>query len=130
MPNEILLVEDSDVDAMIFERALRHIGSTDTTVVRKNNGEDALEYIHGTDTTPTIIFLDLNMPIMNGFEFLEERTQSPELSRIPVIVYSSSNNKIEIDRCHSLSASEFIVKPVEYASLLEKLRSFESYWSD
>lgn len=121
------MIEDSDVDAMIFQRALNDIGVANA-LVHQTNGEEALDYINDTETLPVVIFLDLNMPIMNGVEFLEERILLARLKSIPVIVYSSSDRDADKQRCLELEIDDFLVKPVSYNDFLERLRSINGYW--
>jgi CheY-like chemotaxis protein len=86
----ILLVEDDQVDMMTVIRALKQVHVTNK-VVHLENGEDALNYLRDEDNEkPCIILLDLNMPIMNGIEFLQAAKDDEELMRIPIVVLTTS----------------------------------------
>ena len=85
-----MLVEDDQVDAMTLRRALRELKVVND-LVHKTNGEEALEYLQNSNNRkPCVIFLDLNMPKMNGIEFLQIAKADSELRRIPVIVFTTS----------------------------------------
>src|SRR4051812_26607751 len=108
----ILLVEDDKIDAMTVKRALSEIHVTNE-VINARNGEEAIEYLKNTaNTSPCIILLDLNMPRMNGIEFLKAAREQKLLFRTPVIVLTTS--KEEQDRIESfkLSVAGYMLKPV------------------
>ena len=85
----VLLAEDDDADALMTKRALNDLKVTNK-LVRKVDGEDALEYLTDrSNEKPSIILLDLNMPRMNGFEFLKILKADPMLKMIPVVVVTT-----------------------------------------
>jgi CheY-like chemotaxis protein len=125
----IMLVEDDQVDAMTLKRALRDLRVTNN-LIHRTNGEEALEYLRDENNTkPCVIFLDLNMPKMNGLEFLQVAKADSNLRSIPVIVFTTSKN--EWDRFESFdhSAAGYIVKPADYKSFVEAIRTVELYWT-
>lgn len=125
----ILLVEDDQVDAMIVERALRDIEST-SPLYRVGNGEEALEFLRNDDNArPAIILLDLNMPRMNGIEFLQIAKQDPELRKIPVVVLTTSAEVQDRVASFNLSVAGYMIKPLHYPQFVEKLRAINAYWS-
>lgn len=115
-----LLVEDDSVDVMIVARALKDLGVINK-LVHKVNGEEALEYLR-TETKPCVIFLDLNMPVMNGLEFLKVIKEDEVLKGIPVVVLTTSNQEKDVAESFKLGATEYIVKCVDYKEFLEKIR--------
>lgn len=125
----ILLVEDDRVDAMTVSRALKDINVTnDLQVV--NNGEEALAYLDdASNDKPCIILLDLNMPKMNGIEFLKIVKENKEWRMIPVVVLTTSKN--EQDRIESFkrSIAGYMIKPVDYLQFVETMRTIEMYWT-
>jgi CheY-like chemotaxis protein len=125
----IMLVEDDLVDAMTLKRALRDLKIT-KQLIHKNNGEEALDYLQDDkNVKPCIIILDLNMPKMNGLEFLKIAKSDSNLRRIPVIVFTTSNNEWDRFESFNLSAAGYIVKPAEYKSFVEAIRTVELYWT-
>ena len=125
----ILLVEDDQVDVMTILRALKevHVGNR---VVATENGEAALEYLREPGSEqPCIILLDLNMPIMNGIEFLQNVKQDPLLRRIPVIVLTTSEEQQDKMRSFDLGVAGYMTKPVDYRQFVEVVRSINLYWT-
>jgi len=125
----ILLVEDDKVDAMTVKRALKDIkvmnGLTHTV-----NGEEALEYLRGeSNKKPCIILLDLNMPKMNGVEFLKIVKEDEELKKIPVVVLTTSKDEQDKIESFKLSVAGYIVKPADYKKFVEAVRTIELYWT-
>lgn len=125
----ILLVEDDVVDRMTVERALKeiHVLNPLSTV---ENGEEALEFLRDpAKEKPGIILLDLNMPRMNGIEFLQVVKKDDALKRIPVIVLTTS--KSEQDRVNSfdLGVAGYMIKPVDYLQFVEVVRAIDLYWT-
>lgn len=126
--NPILIIEDNDVDVMLFNRALNEIGITNEAI-HLSNGEEALEYLKKVDALPSMIFLDLNMPVMNGFEFLEERLSLRKLMRIPVIVFTSSNRESDRAKCFEMAIAGYMVKPSTFQEYREMLTVIDQYWT-
>lgn len=125
----ILLVEDDQVDVMTVMRALKEI-KVANPVVNLENGEEALKYLRDPERDkPCIILLDLNMPIMNGIEFLEVMKHEPLLRRIPVVVLTTSEE--QQDKIHSfdLGVAGYIAKPVDYRQFVEVMRTIDAYWT-
>jgi CheY-like chemotaxis protein len=128
-PFSILLVEDDVVDVMSVRRALRELNSNHVLNVA-GNGEEALVYLRNPQNSlPGIILLDINMPRMNGLDFLKILKADDRLRRIPVVVLTTS--KEEKDRLESfnLSAAGYMVKPVDYAGFVEVVRTIQHYWN-
>lgn len=125
----ILLVEDDKVDAMTIKRALKEIKVTNRLDIA-GNGEEALEFLRNDkNEKPGIILLDLNMPKMNGIEFLKEVKQDDILKSIPVVVLTTS--KEEQDRVESfkLSVAGYMIKPVDYLKFVEVMKTINMYWT-
>lgn len=124
----ILLVEDDSVDAMTVRRALREIGST-RPLVHHLNGEEALNYLTAADEDelPGLVLLDLNMPRMNGLEFLELKGADEHLRDIPVVVLTTSTNARDIERSYELDAKGYIVKSIDYRAFVDSIRGLDLY---
>ncbi|SNS89245.1 Response regulator receiver domain-containing protein [Noviherbaspirillum humi] len=125
----ILLVEDDQVDVMTIRRALKEIHVMNP-VVNLENGEQALEYLRNPSAEkPCIILLDLNMPIMNGIEFLDVVKHDPALRRFPVVVLTTSQEEQDKLNSFNLGVAGYMAKPVDYRRFVEMMRSIDLYWT-
>ena len=125
----ILLVEDDQVDVMTVRRALQEIRVTNP-VLHCENGEEALKYLRNPDSPkPCIILLDLNMPIMNGIEFLREVKHDALLKRIPAVVLTTSGEEQDKLSSFDLGVAGYIAKPVDYRQFVEVMRIIDAYWT-
>jgi CheY-like chemotaxis protein len=125
----ILLVEDDVIDRMTVERALKEIRVTNP-MVSVENGEEALAFLRDpANVTPGIILLDLNMPKMNGIEFLKVVKQDEELKRIPVIVLTTSKDEQDRVSSFDLGVAGYMIKPVDYMQFVEVVRAINMYWT-
>lgn len=125
----ILLVEDDRVDAMTVRRALKDLTITNKLDVVEN-GEDALDHLRGSKhELPCIILLDLNMPRMNGIEFLAVLRGEDELRTIPVVVLTTSKEEQDKVASFNLGVSGYMVKPVDYLQFVEVVRTIDLYWT-
>jgi CheY-like chemotaxis protein len=124
----ILLVEDDSVDAMTVKRAMRDLHATNS-VMHSVNGEEALAYLGDPAMEkPFVILLDLNMPKMNGIEFLKIIKADDILKMIPVIVLTTSKEKKDVLDSFDLGAAGYMIKPVDYAKFVEVISSVMVYW--
>jgi CheY-like chemotaxis protein len=125
----ILLVEDDDVDVMTVKRALKDL-NIKNRLVNTANGEEALEYLKNNDNKkPCIILLDLNMPKMNGIEFLQIVKADDTLKMIPVIVLTTSSQQQDIIESFELSVAGYIVKSVDYTEFTQAISAINLYWT-
>lgn len=129
----LLHVEDNELDAKALQRAFNRIGIT-LPLARAKDGIEALEIL---DTLPqesqhaaqTVILLDINMPRMNGFEFLEELRRKPELRHTPVFILTTSDRPSDIREAYSHNIAGYIVKPVSSGNFVEKIKKWTEYLS-
>ena len=125
----VLLVEDDDVDAMTVKRAFKDLNISNP-LVHSVNGEEALKYLHEQNhDKPCVILLDLNMPKMNGTEFLKVIKADEEMKRIPVVVLTTSTEKCDITESFEQNVGGYIVKPVDYRNFVEAIRTINLYWT-
>ena len=125
----ILLVEDDNVDVMTVKRALRDL-KVDSQLVPAGDGEEALAYLRSNgNTKPCLILLDLNMPKMNGIEFLKIVKADEALRKIPVVVLTTSNSEHDIVNSFELGAAGYMVKSVDYKKFMEIVRTIDLYWT-
>ena len=125
----ILLIEDDQVDAMTVKRALKEIKVTNRLDIMQN-GEEALSFLRNPENEkPGIILLDLNMPKMNGIEFLKIAKKDETLKRIPVVILTTS--KAERDKVDSfdLGVAGYMLKPVDYQKFIEVVKTIDLYWT-
>ena len=125
----ILLVEDDEVDTMTVQRAFKDLKVTNE-LVHRINGEEALKYLRAEDSQmPCVVLLDLNMPKMNGVEFLKISKEDEKLKKLPVIVLTTSKEEHDIVESFELSVAGYIVKPVDYKRFVEAIRAIDLYWT-
>ncbi|MHC4703720.1 MAG: response regulator [Planctomycetota bacterium] len=125
----ILLVEDDHVNAITTKRAFKELNVTND-LVHKVDGQDALEYLRGeSNVTPCFILLDLNMPKMDGFEFLESVKSDNALKKIPVVIFTTSDTNESVDKGFDLGAAGYVLKPADYGRFVESMRTVEKYWT-
>ncbi|WP_324025302.1 response regulator [Maribacter sp. BPC-D8] len=118
----ILLVDDDEDDRQFFADALEGI-ELNTDLHQLENGKSCMEYLL-TDTynTPDLVFLDLNMPIMNGFECLEAIRRTPHLKDLLVAIYSTSSAERDIEETFEKGANIYIKKPSSFNELKKSLK--------
>lgn len=125
----ILLIEDDLVDQMTVKRAFKELKVINDLLVA-NNGEEGLEMLKDESLDkPGIILLDLNMPKMNGIEFLQEIKNYKEFKTIPVIVLTTSKHEKDKVESFNLGVAGYMIKPVDYENFLEIIKSIKDYWS-
>ncbi|MBN2146165.1 MAG: response regulator [Anaerolineales bacterium] len=125
----ILLVEDDKVDVMTIRRALNDLKVLNRLEVA-TNGEEALAYLRKPEAEmPCIILLDLNMPRMNGIEFLREREADDALKAVPVVVLTSSREEQDMVQSYRLGVAGYMIKPVDYKQFVETIRVIDLYWT-
>lgn len=131
----ILLADDDEDDCMLAREALVESRlSSELHVVK--DGEELMDYLYhrgkyaspNSSPRPGLILLDLNMPKKDGREALKEIKADPELRQIPVIVLTTSKAEEDIYRTYDLGANSFIIKPMNFASLVEVMRTIGKYW--
>jgi CheY-like chemotaxis protein len=125
----ILLVEDDEIDQMTVQRALKDIHVTNRLDIT-GNGEEAIAFLQDSkNQRPGIILLDLNMPRMNGIEFLSVIKKDAELKKIPVIVLTTSIEEEDKVKSFDLGVAGYMNKPVDYMQFVEVIRTIDLYWT-
>ncbi|WP_319419651.1 response regulator [Pleurocapsa sp. FMAR1] len=130
----ILLVEDDEVDVMNVKRAFKKYKITNPLYVA-GNGLEGLKMLRSPDGQPTVpdnrrlILLDLNMPKMNGLEFLQELRNDEELKRTPVIVLTTSDEDRDRIEAYNLNVAGYILKPVTFIIFAEVMVALNKYWT-
>ena len=122
----LLCIDDDPEDIELFVDAVKMI-SVDYTVVAAVNGREALKKLEGI--VPDYIFLDINMPVMDGKETLVKIRNDQRLQSVPIFILSTSNDAKEADTCRKLGATMWLVKPSSFWELVGYLRLvFSQSW--
>jgi CheY-like chemotaxis protein len=126
----ILLVEDDEVDVMNVRRAFQKNHITNPLFIAAN-GVDALEQLRGgaIPRERRMVLLDLNMPQMNGIEFLRELRRDPELRPTPVVVLTTSNDERDRIEAYDLNVAGYLLKPVTFSNFCEVMTTLNKYWA-
>ncbi len=125
----VLLVEDDSIDAMTVQRAFRELRVVNP-LKHVINGEEALTYLRDeANDKPCVILLDLNMPKMNGTEFLKVAKADLTLRKIPVVVLTTSSEERDVVETFQLNVAGYIIKPVDYKNFVEAVRTIDVYWT-
>lgn len=125
---EILLVDDSPADVRLTIEALKEAKVSNKIHVAED-GESALEFLRTPGRRrPDLIFLDLNLPGIDGREVLEEIKSDPELAIIPVVILTTSRAEEDVLRTYRLHANCFITKPVDLQQFIRVVQSIEDFW--
>lgn len=128
-----LVVEDNELDVEKIERGFSRLKILNQ-MVHVKDGYQALDILRGTNgatklSPPFIILLDLNMPRMNGLEFLAELRADTSLSHAPVFVLTTSDRRDDIESAYKFNICGYIVKPVAMTQMIESLTTLNMYWS-
>lgn len=131
----ILLVEDDEVDVMNVKRAFKKYKITNPLYVA-GNGIEAIAMLSSQNGKPPevpatrrLILLDLNMPKMNGLEFLHKIRDDESLKRTPVIVLTTSDEDKDRIEAYNLNVAGYILKPVTFANFAEVMVALNKYWT-
>ncbi|MCG6882320.1 MAG: response regulator [Silicimonas sp.] len=132
-PMNILLVEDNDLDVEILERGLRKMGASGA-LVRTRDGVEALTLLREDARKqrlprPFVIMLDINMPRMNGHEFLETLRGDDAVRDARVFVFTTSDSKKDVCQAYRNNANGYIVKPNSSSELQDVLSALQNFWS-
>jgi CheY-like chemotaxis protein len=130
----ILLVEDDEVDVLNVQRAFKKNNITNPLYIA-GNGLEALDMLRGINSQSSVvpahrrlILLDLNMPRMNGIEFLQELRADPNLKSIPVVVLTTSEGEQDRVEASQLNVAGYLLKPVKFSEFVELMAVLNKYW--
>ena len=131
-PLQITLVEDSSSDCFIFQESLSYSEIKHNLTVFSNvkDTEIFLKTKKNKCKLPNIIFLDINLPVVNGFELLKSIKRNPEISYIQIIILTHSINQAELQKAYDLGASGYIVKEIELDNYRKRIKECLKYWNN
>ncbi|MEG8946219.1 response regulator [Rosettibacter firmus] len=132
MKKTILIIDDNPNDTFLMLEALDEI-TKKYEVKIFNDSEKALEYLNSKNSNenfiiPSLILLDVKMPKINGFEILKTIKSNNALKFIPVVMFSSSKEKSDLEKCYMLGANAFVVKPTNFDEFINTLKSIGNFW--
>ncbi len=132
-PVTIVMIEDDEGHARLIERNIRRAGISNE-IKHFSDGTAALAFLfHSAKgpvaNGPALILLDLNLPDMNGVDILARIKSEPQLKRTPVVVLTTTDDKVEIQRCYDLGCNVYITKPVNYESFADAIRQLGLFLS-
>ena len=132
-PVSIIMIEDDEGHARLIEKNIRRAGISNK-LTHFLDGTSALEYLFNAPegpahNGPAMVLLDLNLPDMSGTDILTKIKSDPRLHRTPVVVLTTTDDKVEIARCYDLGCNVYITKPVNYESFSDAIRQLGLFLS-
>jgi CheY-like chemotaxis protein len=132
-PVNIIMVEDDEGHARLIEKNIRRAG-INNGICHFTDGGSAIDYLFNhpegpAKNGPALILLDLNLPDMSGTDILARVKGDDHLKRTPVVVLTTTDDKLEIQRCYDLGANVYITKPVNYESFADAIRQLGLFLS-
>jgi len=124
----ILLVEDDRIERLKFLKVVNK-SAVESQVFEVENGEEAMEYLLQSSKLPSIVVLDLNMPKMNGIEFLSKLKKHEKLKYLPAIVLTTSSNQKDLLECYKIGIAGYVLKPLRYDQYEIRVRTLINYWN-
>ncbi|APQ18357.1 response regulator [Maribacter hydrothermalis] len=123
----VLLIEDDLIEVMKLKRTVSKL-HLKHTIVEAKNGEEALSLLRSGEKLPDIILLDLNMPRMNGIEFLNILKSDELLQYLPTVILTTSENRADLLKCYQAGIAGYVIKPLKYEDYEFKLNAVLQYW--
>lgn len=129
---EVLLVEDNEHDVLLTREAFAR-SDWSVALHHVSNGEECLAYLRrqgrfSQAARPSLILLDLNMPVMDGREALTELVADPELQELPVVILTTSSDSEDVRAMYRLRCNSYVCKPVEFDRFEQLIRELGQYW--
>jgi len=126
----ILLLEDDHIDVQNIQRVFRKLAFTNDLFVCED-GEEGLKWLNkNSKNLPGLIILDLNMPRMNGIEFLQKIKKDARFVQVPVMVLTTSAEPNDLKKCYEMSVSGYMQKPPDFQDFVDMFQSIKNYWDN
>ncbi|UBV44828.1 response regulator (plasmid) [Deinococcus taeanensis] len=127
-PFRVLLVDDNPADLLLAQEVFEEHGAG-LTVTSCASGSEALRHLR-TGPHPDVVILDVNMPVMSGFEVLQAIKEDPALVYIPVVMLSTSSQPGDVARAYTLHASSYMVKSTSFQKFVDQVDAFVNFWRE
>lgn len=129
---DILLVDDDEDDVFLTREGFRRAKFA-ANITHVENGIECMKYLRRQDqytkvARPDIVLLDLNMPLMDGREVLEQIVKDPDLKTLPVVILTTSDSDKDILEMYDMRCNSYIVKPVDFHKFQQAIMDFTNYW--
>ncbi|MBP2150209.1 response regulator [Xanthobacter autotrophicus DSM 597] len=131
----IIMIEDDEGHARLIEKNIRRAGVSNE-IMAFRDGTSAVNFLFGADGSgressgrALLVLLDLNLPDMTGVDILARIKQNEHLKRSPVVVLTTTDDKVEIQRCYDLGANVYVTKPVNYENFANAIRQLGLFFS-
>lgn len=127
---KVLVLEDDKIAQLGIRKILGNLPFS-LDLVLLENGREGLDYlVQNQDDAPDMVLLDINMPIMNGHEFLEELRKSSRWQDLPVVVHTTSDNPSDLNSCRKLGVMGYFIKHIDYSQYRANLENIMKYWAE
>ena len=126
-PYTIYIADDDEDDQFLLQTAFASTG-LGCQLKFFGNGEQLLKQLTAGKAPPTLVLLDLNMPILDGFQTLAQLRSQVAYETLPVVILTTSNQPSDVQRAYEMGANSFITKPHQYADLLRTVQELGQYW--
>lgn len=127
LTNDVWLVDDDEEDLFLMQAALLEV-APGLQLVMLSDGEALLPQLATAKRLPSLVLLDINMPIINGFDALRELRGSDRYPQLPVVMLTTSNSAFDRIQCERLGASEFCTKPASFSEMIQLARRLVQQW--
>lgn len=125
---DILFIDDDAIETMKLERTISNLGLPHK-LTQARNGEEALQELRSGKPLPDLILLDLNMPKMNGIEFLKILRDDEHLQYLPTVILTTSSNRKDLLECYRAGVSGYVLKPLKFEAYESRLKTVLEYWN-
>ena len=124
---KILLVEDDLIERMKFKKIVS-AHDCDVEVMEVENGEEAFTFLEHAEQLPCVILLDINMPKMDGLQFIEKVKQNERFKFLPVVFLTTSSNDKDLIQAYELGGAGYMIKPLKYEDYKTMVKTIIEYW--